>query len=427
MMASGPARAAALAARLDALPAPAERGWLAAAQHAATARLLAMGLPGRRDEYWRYTDPEMFSAPTPSPSEVEASESPFEGHDRLRVVFTDGVLDAQASDALQAGGLEIADLAEAGAADIHWARDLHGQLEAAAQDRVARPFAALNSARAGAGLVIRAVGAVARPVEIISRTTRPGAEVMLRHLLRVDAGARVTIIETDTGAARSNSVIEAEIAEGATLHHIRCQPRAGGHVAQAHLFARLASGAALRSFTLAGSGRLVRNETVIWLSGDNGSAHVAGATLGTGKTLHDDTVFMTHSGRHCESRQVFKKVLDAGAVGVFQGKILVESGAQKTDGYQVSQALLLDDASQALAKPELEIYADDVKCSHGSTSGALDTTSLFYLRSRGVPEAQARALLVQAFLGEAVDEIADRDLAEAISARLASWLGTGQG
>jgi Fe-S cluster assembly protein SufD len=119
--------------------------------------------------------------------------------------------------------------------------------------------------------------------------------------------------------------------------------------------------------------------------------------LGDGDFHHDDTVFVTHDAVGCESRQVFKKVLRNGAVGVFQGKILVKKGAQKTDGYQISQSLLLDDDSQFLAKPELEIYADDVACSHGSTSGAIDEDGLFYLRSRGVPRGMATDLLTIAF------------------------------
>ena len=129
---------------------------------------------------------------------------------------------------------------------------------------------------------------------------------------------------------------------------------------------------------------------------------------------HDDTVFITHDAVNCESRQVFKKVLRNGAVGVFQGKILVKAGAQKTDGYQISQSLLLDDDSQFLAKPELEIYADDVACSHGSTSGAIDEQALFYLRSRGVPEAKAVDLLTLSFVAEAIEEIEDSDLAQDI-------------
>ena len=167
---------------------------------------------------------------------------------------------------------------------------------------------------------------------------------------------------------------------------------------------------------------LTRNETVIELTGDDAVAHVAGACLGDGDFHHDDTVFVTHDAVNCESRQVFKKVLRNGATGVFQGKILVKPGAQKTDGYQISQSLLLDEDSQFLAKPELEIYADDVICSHGSTSGAIDEEALFYLRARGVPEKAATDLLTLAFLAEAVDEIENEALRVDIVERLQTWL-----
>jgi Fe-S cluster assembly protein SufD len=189
-----------------------------------------------------------------------------------------------------------------------------------------------------------------------------------------------------------------------------------------HVFARVGAGASLKSFTLTSNGRLTRNEAVVDLVGAGAIAHLAGAALGDGDFHHDDTVFVTHSAPGCESRQVFKKVLKNGAVGVFQGKILVRQPAQKTDGYQISQALLLDEDSQFLAKPELEIYADDVKCSHGSTSGAIDPAQLFYLRARGVPRSEAENLLVLAFVADALAEVEDERLAEDIRSRLEGWL-----
>jgi Fe-S cluster assembly protein SufD len=170
------------------------------------------------------------------------------------------------------------------------------------------------------------------------------------------------------------------------------------------------------------NGKMTRNECIIEMLGDDSSAHVAGASMGDGDFHDDDTVFVTHEGLRCESRQVFKKVLRNGATGVFQGKILVKAGAQKTDGYQISQSLLLDGDSQFLAKPELEIYADDVICSHGSTSGAIDEDAMYYLRARGVPKATATDLLTLAFLAESVDEIADTDLQDEIKILLEGWL-----
>ena len=177
-----------------------------------------------------------------------------------------------------------------------------------------------------------------------------------------------------------------------------------------------------KSFTLTVNGVLTRNECVIELTGDDAVAHVAGACVGDGDFHHDDTVFVTHDAVNCESRQVFKKVLRNGATGVFQGKILVKQGAQKTDGYQISQSLLLDGDSQFLAKPELEIYADDVACSHGSTSGAIDEEALFYLRSRGVPRGRGDGPADAGLPGRGDRGDRGRDAAAEIAARLEGWL-----
>jgi Fe-S cluster assembly protein SufD len=216
--------------------------------------------------------------------------------------------------------------------------------------------------------------------------------------------------------------MEIDIADGGAFHHVRAQGRDHERQAVTHMFARLGTESTYKSFTLTVNGVLTRNENIVELTGDDAVAHVAGACVGDGDFHHDDTVFITHDAVNCESRQVFKKVLRNGATGVFQGKILVKAGAQKTDGYQISQSLLLDEDSQFLAKPELEIYADDVACSHGSTSGAIDEEALFYLRSRGVPEGQATDLLTLAFLAEAVEEVEDKDLADDIVWRLENWL-----
>ena len=157
---------------------------------------------------------------------------------------------------------------------------------------------------------------------------------------------------------------QVEVADQAQFHHIRAQGRDHEQRCSSSIFASLGQKSVFKSFTLTVNGVLTRNDCVLSLKGDDAVAHVAGACVGDGAFHHDDTVFITHDAVNCESRQVFKKVLRNGAVGVFQGKILVKPGAQKTDGYQISQSLLLDEDSQFLAKPELEIYADDVICSH---------------------------------------------------------------
>ncbi len=415
----------ALAARLAGLPAAATAGWLAAAKADARARLGAMGLPLRRDEYWRYTDPASLNAPdAPVAARFDAGdEAPvFGGIDRLKIVFVDGVFDAAASDDLTLAGVEIERLEQAGQAHIHWAQGLYGVLEARGQTPVARPFAALGSACATDGVLIRVTGKVTRPIALIYVHDSEASDAILHHCVKLEPGASLTLLESGPGAARLTKVLEVDVGEGAAFHHIRVQGRDHERRAATHLFAQVQAAALFKSFTLTANGRLTRNEAVIELVGAAASAHLAGAAVGDGDFHHDDTVFVTHAAPECESRQVFKKVLMNGATGVFQGKILVKPGAQKTDGYQISQSLLLDEDSQFLAKPELEIYADDVKCSHGSTSGAIDETALFYLQSRGVPRASAQALLVLAFLAETIQEIEDEAIAEDIRIRLEGWL-----
>ena len=340
----------------------------------------------------------------------------------MKLVFVDGVFDPKASDDLSAEGIRIERLADAAAADIHWAQGLYGALEAKGQSPVQRPLATLNTAFATDGVLIHVTGQATKPVSLIYVHNSDASDAILHHCVKLEPGARLTLLENGPAAARFNKVLEVDVADGASFHHIRLQGRDHERRAVTHLFARLGARSELRSFTLTANGRLTRNEAVIDLTGSDSKAHLAGAAVGDGDFHHDDTVFVTHGAEACESRQVFKKVLMNGAVGVFQGKILVKQGAQKTDGYQISQSLLLDEDSQFLAKPELEIYADDVKCSHGSTSGAIDETALFYLRSRGVPRRTAQALLVLAFLAEAIQEIANEDIAEDIRARLERWL-----
>lgn len=418
-------------AKLDALAARiaglefARGGWLGAARVDALARLGAMGLPTKRDEYWRYTDPaDLIAAQAPRAAPFDAEDEPpvFDGIDRLKIVFVDGVFDPALSDDLSLAGVEIEHLSQAGQTDIHWAREVYGVLETRGQTPVQRPLAALNTAFASDGVLIRATGRAARPVALIYLHRSETSDVILHHCVKIESGAELTLLESGPAATRFTKVMEVDVAAGGRFHHIRVQGRDHERRAATHLFARLGPESLLKSFTLTANGVLTRNDVVIELLGDDGVAHIAGVAVGDGTFHHDDTVFITHAGLRCESRQVFKKVLKNGAVGVFQGKILVKPGAQKTDGYQISQSLLLDGDSQFLAKPELEIYADDVKCSHGSTSGAIDEVALFYLRSRGVPEAAAKSLLVLAFLAESIAEIDDESIAADIRLRLQNWL-----
>ncbi len=414
----------ATAAQLEGVALPESGAWLSAAREDALSRVKAMGLPHARDEYWKYTRPDTLTSAEPVEAAlfVNDEEPMFHEIDRLKIVFVDGVYDAEASDDFAGEGLTIERLADIGQADIHWAKDLYGTLEIKGQDPVERPLAALNTALATDGVAIHVTGQVSKPVSLIYKHESTTSDAILHHVIKLDAEAKLTVLENGPAAARFNKMIEVDVADKAEFHHIRSQGRDHERRAVTHTFARLGTESVFKSFTVTANGILTRNECVIELTGDDAVAHVAGACVGDGDFHHDDTVFVTHDAVNCESRQVFKKVLRNGATGVFQGKILVQPGAQKTDGYQISQSLLLDDDSQFLAKPELEIYADDVACSHGSTSGAIDEEGLFYLRARGVPKDIATDLMTLAFLAEAVDEIEDEALRTSILARLELWL-----
>ena len=411
-----------LEAMIDGLNMPA-KGWSTAARKDALARLHASGLPTRRDEYWKYTRPDTLTQATAETAAVfNHDEAPiFGGMDCLKIVFVDGVFDADASDDLSLEGVQIERLSTADS-DLHWARDLYGALETNGQTPVLRPLAALNTAFATDGVLIHVTGTPTKPISMMYVHASETSDVLLHHVIKMDAGTDLTLLENGPAAARLNMVMEVDVADGAKFHHVRAQGRDHERRAATHIFARIGTESLFKSFTLTANGVLTRNECIIEMTGDDASATVAGACVGDGDFHHDDTVFVTHDSLNCESRQVFKKVLRNGATGVFQGKILVKAGAQKTDGYQISQSLLLDEDSQFLAKPELEIYADDVACSHGSTSGAIDEDALFYLRARGITKSEATNLLTLSFLAEAVEEIESEALRDVINERLAAWL-----
>jgi Fe-S cluster assembly protein SufD len=420
MMATDTKRKAA-EALLHVLPLPGrEAGWAREARAVARTRLLEAGAPARRDEYWKYTDPTQLTAPVAVVDATDAHptvESQFGEVHPCRARFVNGHFRPDLSGDLAQDGLVVSTLSDVLQQDIIFARDLFGHLEAAGQEKVARPLAALNTACATEGLVLHVTGDVAEPLHLRHDQIGEGASLM-HHLIRVESGGSLLLLESGTV---TNKVLEVDVADGGSFQHVLIQegPRA---ISASHIFARIGAEAQFKTFTLTADGDMTRNEVVMEFTGDNSVGHIAGAVLGKGASHIDNTVFVTHGSENCESRQVFKHVLTDKARGIFQGKIFVRQGAQKTDGYQISQSVLLNDGAEFSAKPELEIYADDVKCSHGSTTGRLDETAMFYLRSRGVPYAEAEAMLVAAFAEEAFAEIDNEALAEAMRAHVARWM-----
>jgi len=404
---------------------PFASSWANDIRSAALVTFNNFGAPTKRDEYWKYTNPNKLTIiPTEPAALFSNDETPmFSNIDRVKIVFVDGILDLDQSDDLMLEGAIIETLIDATSKDIHWARDLFGTLEKNGQNPVKRPLAALNTAMAEQGLVIRITDKCKKPLAIRYIHNSETSDALVHNIIKVENNAEFTLLESGAGAARFNSVLEVDVADNASFHHVRTQGRDHERKTVTHIFGRLGKESIFKSFTMTVNGILTRNDAVLEFNGDNAKATVAGATAGDGESFHhDDTVFITHDAVNCESRQVFKKVLRNGATGVFQGKILVKADAQKTDGYQISQGLLLDDNSNFLAKPELEIYADDVACSHGSTVGAIDEDAIFYLISRGVPRKQAQDMLVLAFLAESIDEIDSTDLADDINNRLTAWM-----
>ncbi len=388
----------------------------AKARDAAFDRFIAHGLPTKRNEYWKYT-PVRDVTPDVKVSANNAADA-FAGVDSYRLVFVDGAIDLARSDrdALAA----VADVA--GADGAPWMDGVFNELQAkpveGAQKQVERPFADLNLAMFSDGLAVRIPAGTALPKPIHLRYEGTAA-AHLRLEMLVEKGASATILESGSGALTTGAEIVIE--DGASLNHLRAQTEVADKQFTA-LYARIGADAQFKTFTLAADGALIRNETHLTMAGENGNGHIAAGVMGRGDALIDNTVYISHEAAHCESRQVIKNVMDDRSKAVFQGKIYVKKDAQKTDGYQISQSVLLSEGAEFNAKPELEIYADDVMCSHGSTTGALDDTALFYLRSRGVPLKEAEAMLVAAFVDEAILEIADEDLQDIVRKSVDAWM-----
>ena len=284
------------------------------------------------------------------------------------------------------------------------------------------------------GLVLRLARdvRVATPIEVIYIAAADQAPLAChpRTLILLEPGAHATLIEHHISlgdqATLSNGVTEVHLKDGATLHHYKMQAEGPEAFHLNTLHALVERDAHYDTFEMTLGAQLSRNEISVRLVGPGANCHVNGAYLMRGKQHCDTTTVIEHLAPHTSCREVFKGVLDDRSRAVFQGRIVVHPGAQKADGHQLTKTMLLSDQAEIDAKPELEIYADDVKCSHGATAGELDKQALFYLRARGIPEAQARSILVEAFLSETIDAIAAEDLCPAFLASIADWLKTEQ-
>jgi Fe-S cluster assembly protein SufD len=416
--------------------------WLAHQREVGIERFRQSGLPTPRVEAWKYTNLRAmeriafqppaaneaalaFVAPTALPSVLADP-----GASR-RLVFVDGRLHAGLSrtDGLPAG-VRLMGLAEALATRPEL---VEGRLGRIASELV-EPLVGLNTALAEDGLVLIVDDGttVAEPIEVVhlSATADRAVAYHPRSLVAVGKGALVTLVEhhlgiavgPNAGASFANHVTEVEVAEAATFHHYKVQREGQGAFHVARTLVRIAADAHYDNFALTAGARISRNEIHARLDGTGVMCRLNGAYLIAGNQHADTTTFIDHASPECGSREVYKGAIDGEARAVFQGKILVRRGAQKTDGYQLNNALLLSDGAEIDSKPELEIYADDVKCSHGATVGEIDAAQMFYLRARGIPQDEARAMLIGAFLQEAVEEVQHEGVRDAFHAMLEGWL-----
>ena len=399
--------------------------WLADVRARGRAAFDAVGLPTRKVEPWRYTNLNRlakadFALATPDAATAAVPKA-WHLADAIEVVFVNGVFQPAASDltALPAG-VTIETLANV---DADAGRDLGH-----AVDLATMPLAALNTAFVGDGIVLRVADNVAAPTIHLLSITDAAAPVAFhpRHIVAVGAGAKAHLVVSHRGAATeasfANAVFEIDVARDAALRHDTLQGDGPAATNIAAVQVNLADNAAYDGFVLQAGAALARHEVNATLVGAHADFALAGAYLAAGDQHLDTTFRVAHAAPHGRSRQAFRGVLDDKGHGVFQGAVAVARAAQKTDANQHNQVLLLSDGARIDAKPELEIYADDVKCGHGATAGQLDDAAIFYLQSRGLPEAVARRLLVEGFIADGIAAVPEGPFRTAVESAVAAWL-----
>lgn len=394
-------------------------GWIFPLRKAGMARFAELGLPAITDEDWRFTNVAPISKLPFRPvfenhqdglTPQQLSEFTFGTLPARRLVFVNGCFSAALS-ALgdPAPGLTLSNLSAALAADPtvlekHLARYAHTDTNA---------FSALNTAffQDGAFIQIEKGRALEQPVHLVFVTTATdnGATTSPRNLIIAEEGSQITVLETyvttSSAAYFTNAVTEIVARDGAVVEHVKFQDEGlnAFHIAAIHAHLGRSSNAVLHS--IATGAKLSRNNIRTHLAGEGLECILNGLYLTKGDQLADHHMVVEHAQPHCNSHEYYNGILDGRSKGVFHGRILVRQVAQKTDAKQTNKNLLLSDDATVDTKPQLEIYADDVKCTHGATIGQLNEESIFYLRSRGIGADTARRMLIHSFAGEIIERI----------------------
>jgi len=402
-----------------------------------------LGLPHRRIEAWKYTDlrSRLTDAyPLLSPTGVALGEaelskaigSDFAALPAYRLVVVEGDLRADLSDlsGLKTAGIEVVSLAQALEKPPAWLKKTLGQVNPREDDAVV----ALNTALMTGGVALRIAEGLTldKPIHLIQLDGKGEyVSALTRNVVVAEPGSSVMLLESygrlGMKGLQRNAVTEVVIKDKAAVNHVKLQLEAGDALHLTTWLVKIGADARYEAFQFSLGAALARNQIYAQFTGEGSQANISGAFLLRDRQHCDTTILVEHLVPHCGTRELLKAVLDEESRGVFQGKIVVARGAQKTDSKQMAQALLLSESAEFDSKPELEIFADDVVCGHGSTSGQIDEDLLFYLEARGIPEPEARALLIQAFVGEALERIEDERLREAFTNASVEWLGAKAG
>lgn len=404
--------------------------WLHAFRQQSRESFLSLGLPTTRHEDWKYTDisrltTESFAAVPVRPPLVDAKALPLPlGGTRL--VFVNGCLIpglGTASDLPT--GVYVGSFDQAVERIPDTVRTHLGELA----DLSAESFVALNGAHLNAGVVVAIENGVQveGPIELLFVATDGNrTAVHPRNLIIVGAGARASIVErylgTGTELTFSNSVTEIDLEEGGAVHHVRVQDESMAAIHVGSVWVRQRAATHFASAAISLGAALSRTEIRAFIDGPGAVCELDGLYLAQGSQHVDHQTFIDHRVPRGTSRELYKGVLDDSATGVFGGKVMVREDAQQSDAQQMNKNLLLSDRATVDTKPQLEIFADDVKCSHGAAIGRLDETAMFYLRSRGIASTAARRMLIRAFADEMVERITCPELRADLERRIAARL-----
>jgi len=402
--------------------------WLDDLRSRGAAKFAALGIPTVRDEDWRFTNVSPLAAIDFAPAgPISGAAERLHGFAYtdapLRLVIVNGRFDTTLS---RAKGLPAGVVAGSLAVALKDHADVVQRYFGQLADFTNRSFDALNTAFVQDGAFIHlAEGAVLeRPIHVIYVTGADGSKVMAhpRTLIVAGANAQATVIESYIGASGetyfTNAVSEVFVGENAAVDHYKVQRESldAYHVASLH--AHTSRSARFSSHSFALGGKLVRNDALAILDGEGGDCTLNGLYLADRDRLIDNHTTIDHAKPHCGSHEVYKGILGGASRAIFNGKIIVRQDAQKTDAKQTNRALLLTDGATINTKPQLEIFADDVKCTHGAAIGQLDDEAIFYLRARGMTYAEARDMLIHAFAGQVLDGVRVEPLREALEGEL---------